>query len=189
MYSVYKIVCHCCQGVYVGSTKASLHNRLQRHIYSARRGSGSSLHQHIRTIKDGTLTISLLCPSTTITDARMLENQWICELDSKNNGFNDRYESPTCEHNCFRIKCTPCGGSQSRCKEHNTVRYQCNKGNCRAQAKNICTHGTQRAQCSICDPYKCDWCDTTLTRSGYKSHIASHKHNEELTPSLDWLFR
>ena len=194
MYTVYQITCTCCNKNYIGSTKATLETRLKRHIYSSRLGSQTQFHRHIagfdlqRNIPDKVLVITPLMTGLGLSEARTFENDYIVSTSSVINGLNSRYQSIMCQHKIKRAKCTPCGGSQSRCVEHNTIRYQCNKGDCQDRATNICEHNTQRPQCSICVPYKCEWCEAKLTRSGYTAHMATHKHKQALTPNLGWLF-
>jgi hypothetical protein len=174
---------------YIGSTKGNLQRRLARHIYSSRRGSRTAFHRHISELTDGAqLIVFNVASAETLEEARALENEHITRLNTVGSGLNERYESSTCSHGIKRALCTPCGGSQSRCAEHNTIRYQCNKGDCATRASNICEHKTQRAQCSICAPHVCGWCDAKLTRSGYIAHVTSHKHRQALTPDLGWLF-
>ena len=90
---IYKITCSCCDKIYVGSTKQSqLSKRMSGHIGDCNNGRTSKIYNHMREQGFEKFTI-LLIETVEVNDVdeqRKLENDKIEELDTINNGLNDR---------------------------------------------------------------------------------------------------
>jgi hypothetical protein len=90
---LYKITCSCCDKIYVGSTKQSqLSKRMSGHRRDGDKGRTSKIYNHMREQGFEKFTI-LLIETVEVNDndeLRKLENDKIEELDTINNGFNER---------------------------------------------------------------------------------------------------
>jgi hypothetical protein len=90
---IYKITCSCCDKIYVGSTKQSrLSKRLWGHHTDCNTGRTSKLYTHMREQGFEKFAILLLeaVEVVDIDEQRKLENDKIEELDTINNGLNER---------------------------------------------------------------------------------------------------
>jgi len=90
---IYKITCSCCDKIYVGSTKQPrLCKRLYGHHAGCNTGRTSKLYNHMREKGFDKFTILLIeeVEVVDIDEQRKLENDKINELDTINNGLNER---------------------------------------------------------------------------------------------------
>ena len=90
---LYKITCSCCNKIYVGSTKQSkLSKRLSGHHTRCNNGATSKLYNHMREQGFEKFTMLLIeaVEVVDIDELRKLENDKIEELDTINNGLNQR---------------------------------------------------------------------------------------------------
>ena len=91
---IYKITCSCCNKIYIGScsNKKGLTDRLYNHHSDCNNGRTSKLYNHMREQGFDKFTI-LLIEEVEINNnntLRQLENDKIQELDTINNGLNQR---------------------------------------------------------------------------------------------------
>jgi group I intron endonuclease len=91
---IYKITCSCCGKIYVGSTKQSrLCKRLWGHMSDSKKECrNSKLYTHMSEQGFEKFTILLLetIEVNDLDEQRKLENDKIEELDTINDGFNER---------------------------------------------------------------------------------------------------
>lgn len=91
---VYGITCNTCKKVYVGETGFSIRVRLQQHLYSFTKTTGTSeliRHFQIHPIDKLSITILESQANWTVKQRRMKERQWIRNLGTlKPGGLNDR---------------------------------------------------------------------------------------------------
>jgi len=91
---IYKITCSCCDNIYVGSCRniKGLNNRMYNHRSDCNKGRTSKLYNHMREKGFDKFTILLIetVEVNDIDEQRKLENDKIEELDTINNGLNQR---------------------------------------------------------------------------------------------------
>ena len=91
---IYKITCSCCDKIYVGScrNKKGLSNRFSNHRSDCNKGRTSKLYNHMREQGFDKFNIILIetIEVNDIDEQRKIENDKIEELDTLNNGLNER---------------------------------------------------------------------------------------------------
>lgn len=74
---------------YVGITRGTIKNRWRLHKKSVRANSNQTIHNAIRKYGAENFSIKELDICATIDELYEKEKYWICELDTKNNGYNE----------------------------------------------------------------------------------------------------
>ena len=147
---VYKVTCHHCNLIYIGSTKQPLSKRFSLHKSNARQHKTCHrcLYEHMNEVGFENFNIILIETFENVNreQLRAHEDRFICKYDTVKNGLNGRYEvGHICEHKKKRSRCEECGGSQI-C-EHKRIRSACKE----CGGSQICEHQRERSTCKECD--------------------------------------
>jgi hypothetical protein len=162
---IYKIVCDCgCGKLYVGSTKLStLAKRMAYHRHDSikRNLKHLKLYQHMNDIGTEHFNIVLL-EAKTVKDndeRRALENKWIVELDTKNNGYNS-----------FQARTT-----YAEAKQKGKERYEVKRELIKNQVKNLYEKNKVEGR------FMCTACNTrTGSNRDLQRHLHSEKHQKKI---------
>jgi hypothetical protein len=177
--------------MYIGATGSELAERMIRHKLAS--GKDKNYPLHVVMINEGVdnFRIELMKEFTNITrsDLYREEAKLIEQFNTVHTGWNGKFGSPFCVHDCIRKVCKTCDGSaicthkkrREYCKEckgsaiceHGRMKAYCTP----CEGVGICQHYTRRYNCSTCRQCRCCPHSDKVKSADTKKHIGKPKHH------------
>ena len=165
---LYKITCSCCDKIYVGSTKQStLSKRINGHRAACNQGRTSKLYIHMKEQGFDKFTIQLLeaVEVVDVDEQRKLENDKIEELDTINNGLNEKRAYRSLE-------------VRKQLKEIADAKYNINN---REKIKKM----VKKYRDNLPKSYVCECCNYSTSRKDtYDRHLKCGRHKKKQNTNI-----